>query len=352
MEQRFETLAIHGGYTPEERTSSVAVPVYRTAAYDFGSSQHAADLFALKELGYIYTRIGNPTQQVLEERLALLDGGKAALALASGTSAVFNSIINLCSAGDEFISSKYLYGGTFTMFDNILPQFNIKAKLVDLNKPLEWKKEITGKTKLIFCETVGNPILEVTDLEPIAKAAKEAGLPLIVDSTFSPPSILRPLEYGANIVVHSLTKWIGGHGTAIGGVVVDGGNFDWNSPKFPLFTEPDESYHGIRWGRDLGDLQALAFILRMRTVPLRNLGACISPDNAWHFLQGIETLSLRMERHSSSGLQIAQFLENHPKVSWVRYPGLKSHPTHEIAKKYLKDKFRGLVIFGIKGGMR
>jgi O-acetylhomoserine (thiol)-lyase len=236
------------------------------------------------------------------------------------------------------------------MFNNILPQFGITAKLVDINNPDEWKKQITDKTKLVFTETIGNPILEVADMEPIARAAKEAGLPLVVDSTFTPPCVFRPVEWGANVVVHSLTKWIGGHGTSIGGIVVDAGNFTWDSPRFPLYTEADDSYHGIRWGRDLGDLQAPAFSLRIRTVPLRNLGAAISPDNAWNFLQGIETLSLRFERQCSNALAVAQFLDKHPKVSWVTYPGLPSHPTHQRAKKYFTDKFGGMVIFGIKGG--
>ena len=350
MKKKFDTLAIHGGYSPDQGNGSVAVPVHRTTAYAFDSAQHAADLFALKQLGFIYTRLGNPTQQVLEDRLALLDGGKGALALASGTAAIFNTVINLCSAGDEIISSRYLYGGTYTMFNNILPQMGITVKLVDINNPEEWKKEVTDKTRLVFCETVGNPVLEVADLEKIASAAHDLGLPLAVDSTFTPPSLLRPIEWGADLVIHSLTKWMSGHGTVLGGIVVDAGTFSWDSPRFPLYTEPDDSYHGIRWGKDLGDLQPLAFLLRMRTVPLRNLGACISPDNSWQILQGIETLSLRMGRHSSSALKVARFLEEHAGVAWVRYPGLESHPTHTVAEKYLRNGAGGMVVFGIKGG--
>ncbi|MGC8770928.1 MAG: O-acetylhomoserine aminocarboxypropyltransferase/cysteine synthase family protein [Brevinematia bacterium] len=345
----FDTLAIHAGLKLDESLSR-ATPVYRTSSYVFKSTEHAANLFALKEMGNIYTRIMNPTQEVLENRMAALEGGEAALALSSGTSAIFYTIINIMKEGDEFVSANNLYGGTFTMFNDILPQFGIKAKFVDPKDPENFKKAINSKTKAIFIETIGNPSLDVSDIEEIAKIAHENEIPLIVDSTFTTPYLLRPIEYGADIVVHSLTKWIGGHGTAIGGIVIDSGKFNWRNKKFPLYTEPEPSYHNMRFAYDLGDMNKIAFIMRMRLVPLRNLGACISPDNAWIFLQGIETLSLRMERHSYNALKVAEFLEKHPKVSWVRYPGLKSDRSYKVASKYLKKGFGGMVVFGIKGG--
>ncbi|MAG13137.1 MAG: O-acetylhomoserine aminocarboxypropyltransferase [Spirochaetales bacterium] len=348
---KFETLALHGGQEPDPATTARAVPIYRTTAYQFRDTDHAADLFALKELGNIYTRIMNPTQDVLEKRVALLDGGAAALALASGTSAVFYSIINIAGVGDEIIAAKNLYGGSYTMFDNILPQFGITVKLVEPLGPESYKAAITEKTKAIYVETVGNPALEVVDLEAIANVAHSAGLPLLVDSTFTPPCLLKPIEYGADVVIHSLTKWMGGHGIGIGGVVVDAGKFDWNQEKFPKYSKPDSSYHGLVWATGLGDLNPVAFIMRMRTVPLRNLGACISPDNAWQFLQGIETLPLRMERHSSNAAKVTDYLVSHDKVDWVLYPGLESHPSHANAKKYLKNGFGGMVVFGIRGGL-
>ena len=346
----FETLALHAGQTPDAATLSRGVPVYRTSSYVFKNTEHAANLFALKELGNIYTRLMNPTQDILEQRVAALEGGAAALALASGTSAIFYSIINICSQGDELVSANNLYGGSYTMFDTILPQFGIKTNFVDPTKVDNFEKAITEKTRLIYVETVGNPVLGVTDLEAVAKVAQKHHLPLIVDSTFTTPYLLRPIDYGANIVVHSLTKWLGGHGAGIGGIVVDAGNFDWTDPKFKLFNEPDPGYHDLRYAHDLGDLNPVAFILRMRLVPLRNLGAAISPDNAWIFLQGIETLPLRMERHCSNALKVAEYLEKHPKVAWVRHPGLPSHPTHEVAQKYLKKGTTGMVVFGTKGG--
>ncbi len=345
----FDTLAIHAGLKLDESLSR-ATPVYRTSSYVFKSTEHAANLFALKEMGNIYTRIMNPTQEVLENRMAALEGGEAALALSSGTSAIFYTIINIMKEGDEFVSANNLYGGTFTMFNDILPQFGIKAKFVDPKDPENFKKAINSKTKAIFIETIGNPSLDVCDIEEIAKIAHENEIPLIVDSTFTTPYLLRPIEYGADIVIHSLTKWIGGHGTAIGGIVIDSGKFNWQNKKFPLYTEPEPSYHNMRFAYDLGEMNKIAFIMRMRLVPLRNLGACISPDNAWIFLQGIETLSLRMERHSYNALKVAEFLEKHPKVSWVRYPGLKSDRSYKVASKYLKKGFGGMVVFGIKGG--
>jgi O-acetylhomoserine (thiol)-lyase len=316
----------------------------------FNSTEHAANLFALKELGNIYTRIMNPTQDVLEQRIAALEGGAAALALASGTSAVYYSIINLCSAGDEIVSANNLYGGTYTMFDNILPQFDIHVKFVDPRDPQNIERAVTEKTKGVFIETIGNPVLEFTDIGAIAEAAHRHHLPLIVDGTFTSPYLLRTIEHGADIVINSLTKWMGGHGTGIGGVVIDSGKFDWTDPKFTLYNEPDSSYHGIRYAHDLGDLNPVAFALRMRLVPLRNLGACISPDNAWMFLQGLETLPLRMERHCENALKVARFLKSHSAVQWVRYPGLEDDPSYPVARKYLSKGFGGMVVFGIKGG--
>ena len=346
----FETLALHAGQEPDPTTLARGVPVYRTSSYVFRDTAHAANLFALKELGNIYTRIMNPTQDVLERRIAALEGGAAALALASGTSAIYYSIINICSAGEEIVAANNLYGGTYTMFDAILPQFGIKVNLVDSRKPEDFEAAVNEKTRAIYVETIGNPVLDVVDLEAVAKTADKHHLPLIVDATFTTPYLLRPLDFGASIVCHSLTKWLGGHGAGIGGVVVDSGSFDWTDPKFKLFNEPDASYHGIRFAHDLGELNPLAFILRMRLVPLRNLGACISPDNAWLFLQGIETLPLRMERHSENAIKVAEYLKGHDKVGWVRYPGLKDDPSYSVAERYLKRGFGGMVVFGIKGG--
>jgi O-acetylhomoserine (thiol)-lyase len=347
---RFETIALHGGHEPDPCTGSRALPVYRTSSYVFRDVEHGANLFSLREPGNIYTRIMNPTQNVLEERLAMLEGGAAALALSSGTSAIYYAIINMMKAGDEFVTASNLYGGTYTMFDSILPQFGITARFADYNNPEQFERAINGNTKAIFIESIGNPVLGVADIEKIARIAEKFHLPLIVDSTFATPYLLRPLEHGAHIVVHSLTKWLGGHGAAIGGVVVDGGTFDWTDPKFTLFNEPDGGYHGLRFAHDLGDANRLAYIMRMRLVPLRNLGACISPDNAWIFLQGVETLPLRMERHCENALKTALFLKNHRHVAWVRYPGLEDDPDHAVAKKYLTKGYGGMVVFGIRGG--
>ena len=348
---KFETQCLHAGQEPDPTTTSRGVPVYRTSSYVFKSTEHAANLFGLKELGNIYTRIMNPTQDVLEQRVAALEGGAAALALASGTSGVYYSIINICSAGDEIVSANNLYGGTYTMFENILPQFDVHTKFVDPRDPNNFDGAVTEKTKAIFIETIGNPVLEFTDIEAVATIAQKHHLPLIVDATFTSPYLLKSIEYGADIVVNSLTKWMGGHGTGIGGVVVDAGKFDWKDPKFALFNEPDGSYHDIRYAHDLGDLNPVAFIMRMRLVPLRNLGACISPDNAWMFLQGLETLPLRMERHCENALKVAQYLKTHSGVQWVRYPGLEDDPTYPIASKYLNKGFGGMVVFGIRGGL-
>lgn len=350
---KFETLCLHGGARPDPTTLARAVPVYRTSSYVFKSTEHAANLFALKELGNIYTRLMNPTTEVLEKRVALLEGAPelGGLGIASGTSAVFYSVINLAAAGDNIVSARNLYGGTYTMFNDILPTLGITVKFVDSTDPENFARAIDERTRALFCESVSNPALEITDLEAVARIAHAAGLPLIVDSTFSTPYLTRPLEFGADIVVHSLTKWLGGHGIGIGGVVVDGGRFNWAAGKHPLYTTPDQSYHGLRWGLDLPDpLRPLAYILRMRTVPLRNLGACISPDNSWMFLQGIETLPLRMERHCENALAVAQYLQKHPGVTWVRYPGLPEDREFARNQKYLRGKGGAMVVFGIKGG--
>lgn len=347
---KFETACLHAGQQPDPATNSRAVPVYRTSSYVFNNTQHAANLFGLKELGNIYTRLMNPTHDVLEQRVAQLEGGVGALALSSGTSAVFYSLINIMQTGDEFVSANNLYGGTYTQFNDILPQFGIRARFVDPADPENFRAAITDKTKALFCETVSNPGLEVSDLEAISRIAREHGLPLIVDSTFSTPALQRPIEFGADIVVHSLTKWMGGHGTGIGGIVVDSGTFNWKSDKFPLMNEPDSSYHGIRWAHDLGPLSPLAYILRMRVIPLRNLGACISPDNAWMFLQGIETLPLRMERHCQNALAVARFLQSHSAVEWIRFPGLPDDSNYAKAQKYLGGRGGSMVVFGIRGG--
>lgn len=347
---RLETLCLHAGHSPDSATQSRGVPVYRTSSYTFRDTEHAANLFALKELGNIYTRLMNPTHAILEERVAALESGAAALALASGTSAIHYSIINICQAGDEIVSANDLYGGTYTMFNNIHPQLGIGTHFVDPTNADNFARAITPKTKALFLETCGNPALNVPDFDAIADIAKAHNLPLIVDNTFATPALFRPIEHGATVVCNSLTKWLGGHGAGIGGVCVDSGTFNWKDEKFALFNEPDDSYHGVRYAHDLGDLAPLAFILRMRLVPLRNLGACISPDNAWMFLQGIETLPLRMERHCDNALAVAHHLKDHKHVEWVKYPGLEDHPTHENARKYFGGRYGGMVVFGIKGG--
>ena len=345
---RFETLALHAGATIDE-TGARGVPLHRTSSYIFKNTKHAADLFGLKELGNIYTRLMNPTQDVLEQRMAALEGGAAALALASGTSAVFYTVINVCGLGDEVVSANNLYGGTYTMFNDILPEMGIKVQFVNPLEPDQFETAINEKTRLLFVESIGNPVLDIVNMEAVSQIAKKHHLPLAIDSTFTTPYLFRPIEHGADIVIHSLTKWLGGHGTGIGGIVVDSGKFDWTDNKFRLYNQPDPSYHDIRYAHDLGDLNPLAFILRMRLVPLRNLGACISPDNAWMFLQGIETLPLRMQRHCDNALEVAEFLSRHAGVDWVRYPGLESDPAYGIASKQFENGFGGMVVFGIKG---
>jgi O-acetylhomoserine (thiol)-lyase len=348
----FETLALHAGQTIDA-TQSRAVPVYRTSSYVFKSTEHGANLFALKELGNIYTRLMNPTTDVLEQRVAQLEGAAASVALASGTSAIFYSILTLAQAGDNIVAANNLYGGTYTQFDAILPKLGINVTFVDPKNPQNFQKAINDKTRALFVETIGNPVLDYTDIRAVAEVAHGNGLPLIVDATFTTPYLLRAMDLGADIVVNSLTKWLGGHGTAIGGIITETGKFDWKAGRHPLFTEPDANYHGLRWALDLPPaLAPVAYALRVRLVPLRNLGAAISPDNSWLFLQGIETLPLRMARHSANALIVAEYLKKHPKVAWVRYPGLESDPSYPLASAYLKNGFGGMVVFGPKGGYK
>ena len=346
----FSTQALHAGQVVDE-TMSRAVPVYRTSSYLFKSAEHAANLFSMKEFGNIYSRLMNPTNDVLEQRITALEGGAASVAVASGTSAIFYAIINIAKVGDEIVSAPNLYGGTYTMFEAILPDLGITVKFADHKDPKSFEKLITAKTKALYIETIGNPVLDFIDIDAISAIAKKHHIPLIVDGTFTTPYLLKTIEHGANIVVNSLTKWIGGHGTAIGGIMTDAGNFDWSDKKFTLLNEPDKNYHGLRWAIDLPDsLKPIAYALRFRLVPLRNLGACLSPDNSWIFLQGTESLHLRMPRHCENALEVAKFLKKHPKSSWVRYPGLPDDPANCIACNYLKKGYGGMVVFGVKGG--
>jgi O-acetylhomoserine (thiol)-lyase len=348
---RFETLALHAGQVPDPSTLSRGVPVYRTSSYVFKSTEHAANLFALKELGNIYTRLMNPTTDVLEQRVTALEGGAAAVAVASGTAAIHYAIATIAQNGDEIVSANNLYGGTYTMFEAIFPTMGITTRFVEPHDPKKFESAITAKTRALYLETIGNPVLDFADITAVAAIAHRHGIPLIVDGTFTTPFLLRSIEHGADIVINSLTKWLGGHGAAIGGIVVDSGKFDWKKANIPLFHQPDPNYHGLRWSIDLPpELAPIAFALRLRLVPLRNLGACISPDNSWIFLQGIETLPLRMLRHSENALALAQFLKNHPKVAWVRYPGLPGDPANAVASRYLKNGYGGMVVFGLKGG--
>ncbi len=351
IKRGFETEAVHGGQAPDPATLSRGVPVYRTSSFVFKSAEHAANLFALKEFGNIYSRLGNPTNAVLEDRVSALEGGAASVAAASGTAAIFNTIVTIAKVGDEIVAASNLYGGTYTLFDAIFPDLGIATKFVDVRDPGSFEKAIGAKTKLIYVETIGNPALDVADIPAIAAVAKKHHLPLVVDGTFTTPYLLKAIELGADIVVNSLTKWLGGHGSAIGGIVTDAGSFDWSDPKFELFTKPDKNYHGLRWAIDLPpELRKIAFALRNRTVPLRNIGACLSPDNAWIFLQGIESLHVRMPLHSSNALAVAEHLARHPKAAWVRYPGLKSDPSYGVASRLLKKGSGGMVVFGVKGG--
>lgn len=344
----FDTLQIHAGQEPDPTTGSRAVPIYQTTAYNFKDTEHAANLFALKEFGNIYTRIMNPTCDVLEKRMAALEGGVAGLAVASGSAAITYAIMNIASMGDEIVAASSLYGGTYNLFANTLPKYGINTKFVDANEVANFAQAISEKTKAIFIETIGNPSANIIDIAAVAKIAAEHKIPLIVDNTFATPYLCRPLEHGANIVVHSATKFIGGHGTTIGGIVVDGGNFDWAaSGKFPEFTTGDKSYNGLVYSEAFGNL---AYILKMRVQLLRDTGACLSPFNAFLLLQGLETLSLRVERHVSNAQKIAEYLVDHPQVSWVNYPGLKANRYHELARRYLPLGAGSIFTFGIKGG--
>ena len=344
---KFETRSVHAGYVPDPTTKAVAVPIYQTAAYAFDNAQHGADLFDLKVPGNIYTRIMNPTQDVLEQRIASLEGGIAALALASGQAAVTYAIQTIAEAGDNIVSSTALYGGTYNLFAHTLPQFGITARFADHRDPESFDALIDDRTKAVFVESLGNPQGNVTDIARVAEIAHRHGVPLIVDNTVATPYLLRPFEHGADIVVHSLTKYLGGHGTSIGGAIVDSGRFPWaeHKERFKRLNEPDISYHGVVYTQALGPA---AYIGRARVVPLRNMGAAISPFNAFQILQGIETLALRLERINANTLAVAQFLQTHPKVGWVNYAGLPSHPDHPLAQKYLGGHASGLLTFGVR----
>lgn len=344
--EKEDTQLLHGGQEPDPTTGSRAVPIHQTTSYVFRDTDHARDLFALAEPGNIYTRIMNPTTDAFEKRVALLEDGTAAVGVASGMAAITYSILNVAKSGDEIVADSNLYGGTHNLFEHTLPRFGINVQLVDGSKPEEVKAAITDKTKAVFAETITNPSLNVTDIEAISDIAHAANIPLIVDNTFA-PKFAKPLQWGADIIIHSATKWIGGHGTSIGGVVVDGGRFNWANGNFPDFTEPDESYGGVRYA----DLGPVAFATRLRVQLLRDIGAALSPHNAFAFLQGLETLHVRIERHNENALQVARFLEQHPQVDWVNFPGLESHPSHELAKKYFSSGFGSVITFGIKGGL-
>ena len=344
-----ETLALHAGQKPDPATNSRAVPIYQTTSYVFNDSDHAARLFGLQEFGNIYTRIMNPTTDVFEQRVAALEGGVAALAVASGSSAISLAILTLAHAGDEIVSAASLYGGTYNLFHYTLPQLGITVKFVDPADPENFRRAITPKTRAIYGETVGNPKLDTLDIEAVAKIAHDNGIPLVIDNTTPSPYLVNPIAHGADIVVHSATKFIGGHGTSIGGVIVDGGTFNWGNGKFPQLSEPDPSYHGLNFWEALG---SIAFIIKVRVQLLRDLGPALSPFNSFLLLQGLETLHLRLERHSRNASQVAEYLGRHPKVSWVNYPGLPSHPAYDLARKYHKrGLFGALVGFGVKGGV-
>ncbi len=345
--QQAETVLLHGGQEPDPTTGSRAVPIYQTTSYVFRDTEHAQNLFALKEPGNIYTRIMNPTVDAFEQRVALLEDGVAAVATSSGMAAITLAILNLARAGDEIIADSNLYGGTYNLFAKTLPKYGITVKFVDGTNLSEIEQAITTNTKAFFGEIITNPSLNVLDVEAVASICKKHHIPVIIDNTFGTPVLSKPLTWGADIVVHSATKWIGGHGTSIGGVVVDGGRFDWNNERFSDFTEPDESYHGIRYA----DVGVAAFATKLRVQLLRDIGACLSPQNAFLLLQGLETLHLRMERHTDNARLVAQYLEEHPAVEWVNFPGLTSHPSHHLAKKYLSGQFGSMITFGIKGGL-
>jgi O-acetylhomoserine (thiol)-lyase len=344
---RLNTVAVHGGQVPDPATNSRAVPIYQTTSYTFNNAEHAANLFALKEPGNIYTRLMNPTTDVFEKRVAELEGGIGGLATASGQAAITYAILNIAAVGDEIVSATSLYGGTYNLFHYTLPRLGIKVSFVDPSNPENFRKAITPKTKALYAESIGNPRGDVLDIEAVADIAHEHNIPLIVDNTLPSPYLLRPIEWGADVVVHSATKFIGGHGTSIGGIIVDSGNFDWSKGNFPLLNDPDPSYHGLAYTAALGPL---AYILKARITLLRDIGAALSPYNAHQFLLGLETLHLRMERHSSNALQVAKFLESHLAVEWVSYTGLPTHPSYENAQKYLTKGAGAILTFGITGG--
>ena len=344
---RIETLAVHAGYTPDPTTKAAAVPIYQTVAYAFDNAQHGADLFDLKVAGNIYTRIMNPTQDVLEKRVAALEGGVAALAVASGMAAITYAIQTIAEAGDNFISASQLYGGTYNLFAHTLPQIGIEVRFADARQPETFAALIDARTKAIFCESIGNPLGNVTDVAKLAEIAHAHGIPLIVDNTVPSPYLFRPIEHGADIVVHSLTKYLGGHGTTVGGAIVDSGKFPWaeHKERFKRLNEPDVSYHGVVYTEAFGPA---AFIGRARVVPLRNMGAAISPLSAFQLIQGIETLALRMDRICDNTLALAKHLKNHPKVAWVNYAGLEDHPDHALVRKYMNGRASGILSFGLK----
>ncbi len=344
----FDTQALHAGHTPDLATGARAVPIWQTTSYVFRDTAHAARLFALEEFGNIYTRIMNPTTDVLEQRVAALEGGAAGLAFSSGMAAISATILTLAREGDEILSTTRLYGGTVTLFTTTLPRMGIKVEYVDSDEADAFASRITDRTKAVYLEMIGNPKLSIPDLAGIAEAAHARGVPVVVDNTTATPALCRPIEYGCDIVVHSLTKYLGGHGNSIGGLVVDSGRFPWDGGRFPEFVEPDPSYHGLEFYKTFG---AIAFAIRARVRTLRDLGGCISPFNSFLILQGVETLGLRMARHSENALAVAKFLQTHKKVVWVLYPGLQSHPSYARAKRYLPDGASGLVGFGIQGGL-
>ncbi|WP_099223823.1 O-acetylhomoserine aminocarboxypropyltransferase/cysteine synthase family protein [Listeria costaricensis] len=344
---QFETIQVHGGHTPDQETNSRAVPIYQTTSYTFNSPEHAAALFGLAETGNIYTRITNPTTAVLEERLAELEGGIGAVAVASGMAAITYAILNIASSGDNIVSASTIYGGTHTLFAHTLPTFGIQVQFVDPNEPANFQDAIDEKTKAIFIETIGNPDINLIDLEKVAEIAHQNGIPLIVDNTFATAYLNRPFDFGADIVVYSATKFIGGHGVAIGGVVIDSGKFDWTNGKFPTLVDPDPSYHGLSYTRDVGDA---AYITKLRVSLLRDTGAALSPFNAFLLILGLETLSLRLERHVANAQKVAEYLAAHPKVAWIQYPGLADNPYHSLAEKYFPKGPGSIFTFGVKGG--
>ncbi|MDN4525529.1 homocysteine synthase [Fictibacillus fluitans] len=348
-EYGFETISLHEGQKVDPTTGARAVPIYQTTSYQFDSTEHAANLFGLKEFGNIYSRIMNPTQDAFEQTIAKLEGGVGALAVASGQAAITYSILNIAGAGDEVVASGSLYGGTYNLFSNTLPKLGINVKFAELDNLQSFRDAITEKTRALYIETIGNPKIDVADISGIAEIAHEAGVPLIVDNTFATPYLCRPIEFGADIVVHSATKFIGGHGTSIGGLIIDSGKFDWTNGKFPGLTEPDNSYGGVVYTEAVGPL---AYIIKARVQLLRDLGSCVSPFNSFLFIQGLETLALRVERHCENALKVAKFLQQHPAVDWVNYPGLEDNQYHELANKYLPKGAGAILTFGVKGGVK